>query len=662
MFKKSLLIIMLMAFVAPWTANAKTLTVYPGNGSATNNKVPIYGSTTIAYKTEFIIPSSLLEDMVGGTITKLTFYSSNSDTQWNGTHQIWLKEVNNTTFSTAQGYSDRYSFIGTDGATKVYEGSVSVSYNKMILDISGFSYSGGNLLVCFYHPTYNNNYPASNFYGESSSSVTSIGATTSGFSLLTAGFNRGFMPKTTFEYCNTYKTAGNWSTASNWSMNSIPTSSDDVIINAACAIPVDYIAQANNITLGANGSITIKDSYNPSEDGGQLICTNSVTVTVEKHVDGATSKDAYGWYTISSPVNNVEISSMTDLLSNNYDLYRYDEASMMWENYKNDSHDDFTNMTNGRGYLYRNSEDVDIQYTGNINVEDVEYSISYTEENELDGFNLIGNPFTHDIYKGKGGAIDDTKLNTGFYRLSNSDSWEPELGYQNPIKPGEGILVQANESGILTITNTNELATDDEEKANHDNIMFTVANSEYSDIAYAMFDEGLGLNKIEHRNANVPMLYIPQNDENFAIAMMSDGTKVFDLNFKAMTMGRYTLRCKTKGNFSYLHLIDRLTGDDVDMLLEDEYTFTASKKDAANRFVVRLDYSENPECPENSTFAWQNGDDIIVTGEGELQVFDAMGRNVSTIRVSGETTITAPSMQGVYIFKLNEKSQKIVVK
>ena len=274
------------------------------------------------------------------------------------------------------------------------------------------------------------------------------------------------MPKTTFEYCNTFKTAGNWNTASNWSMNSIPTSSDDVIINAACAIPVDYIAQANNITLGANSSITI-------EDGGQLICNNSVEVTVEKHIDGATSKDAYGWYTISSPVNNVEISSMTDLLSNNYDLYRYDEASMMWENYKNGSHDDFTTMTNGRGYLYRNSEDVDIQFTGNINVDNVGYSISYTEENELDGFNLIGNPFTHDIYKGKGGAIDDTKLNTGFYRLSNSDSWEPELGYQNPIKPGEGILVQANNEGTLTIKNTTAAATDDEEKANHDNIMFT---------------------------------------------------------------------------------------------------------------------------------------------------------------------------------------------
>ena len=660
MFKNSILIIMLMTFVAPWTANAETLTVYPGNGSATNDKVPIYGGTGNPYKTEFIIPSSLLEDMVGGTITKLTFYSSNSDTQWSGTHQIWLKEVNNTTFSTAQGSSDRYSFIGTDGATKVYDGSLSVSSNKMILDISGFSYSGGNLLVCFYHPTYNYNNPASNFYGESSSSVTSIGSTTTNtFSSLTVGLNRGFMPKTTFEYCNTFKTAGNWNTASNWSMNSIPASTDDVIINAACTIPVDYIAQANNIILGTNGSITIKDSDNPSEDGGQLICTNSVTVTVEKHVDGATS-DENGWYTISSPVNNVEIEDVTYLLSNNYDLYRYDEESMMWENYKDD-HDDFTNMTNGRGYLYRNSEDVDIQFTGNINVADVEYSLSYTEENELHGFNLIGNPFTHDIYKGEGGAINDAKLNTGFYRLSNSDSWEPEPGYQNPIKPGEGILVQANNEGALTIKNTNAAATDDEGKANHDNIMFTVANSEYSDIAYAMFDEGHGLNKIEHRNANVPMLYIPQNDENFAIAMMSDGTKVFDLNFKAKAMGKYTLSCKTKGNFSYLHVIDRLTGEDIDMLLEGEYSFVGASMDPENRFAVCLEYSMNYE---SSTFAYQGGDGIVINCEGELQIFDVMGRMVRTADVKAGETVMAPS-QGVYIFKLigNEvKTQKIIIK
>ena len=68
MLNKSLLFVLLMVLLSPLASNAETLTVYPGNGSTTNDKVPIYGSTSIAYKTEFIIPSSLLEDMVGGTI------------------------------------------------------------------------------------------------------------------------------------------------------------------------------------------------------------------------------------------------------------------------------------------------------------------------------------------------------------------------------------------------------------------------------------------------------------------------------------------------------------------------------------------------------------------------------------------------------------------
>jgi hypothetical protein len=62
--------------------------------------------------------------------------------------------------------------------------------------------------------------------------------------------------------------------------------------------------------------------------------------------------------------------------------------------------------------------------------------------------------------------------------------------------------------------------------------------------------------------------------------------------------------------------------------------------------------------------AWaqfSSGSDIIVTGEGELQVFDVMGRMVATQYINGIQTINTPQT-GVYIFRLNGKTQKIVVK
>ena len=174
------------------------------------------------------------------------------------------------------------------------------------------------------------------------------------------------------------------------------------------------------------------------------------------------------------------------------------------------------------------------------------------------------------------------------------------------------------------------------------------------------FRKGHGLNKISHLNEEAPMLYVNYNGEKFASADVNPAAKVVNLNFEAKTTGMFTLSCKAKGNFSYLHLYDRLTGNDVDMLLDGEYTFIASPTDNENRFLVVLEPLENLETLDG-TFAFQNGNDIIVNGEGNLQIFDVMGRLIATQRVNGVETVNV-SMTGVCIFKLNEKTQKIVVR
>ena len=211
------------------------------------------------------------------------------------------------------------------------------------------------------------------------------------------------------------------------------------------------------------------------------------------------------------------------------------------------------------------------------------------------------------------------------------------------------------------MTNTTASAS---AKYNSDNIMFQVANSKYEDIAYAWFDKGIGLDKINHRNPEVPMLYIRQDGGDYAIATMGDDTKAFSLNFRAMTTGKYTLSYKAKGEFSYLHVIDKFTGEDVDMLLEGEYSFIASPNDSDARFIVRLAYKPNYGNDNESVFAYQSGSEIFVSGEGELQVFDVLGRFVMSERINGVKTVSVPA-QGVYVFRLvgeNVKTQKIVIR
>lgn len=395
-------------------------------------------------------------------------------------------------------------------------------------------------------------------------------------------------------------------------------------------------------------------------DGGQLYA-NSVIATVQKTITSASSKDAdQHWYTIATPVHKgsydyVEIDE-TNLTSGEYDMFYLDETKGQWINQKTvGGGTGFDNMDVARGYLYR-SNVTSLEIAGNTNTGDaITYTLTKTGDGAISGFNLLGNPYPHDITL-KHITYDIGSNLAGFYRLSNAGAWGSELDSDEPIHSYEGFLVQADVNDKdATFHETAQRGA----KSNGDNIKFIVANSEYSDATYALFDDCFGLNKINHRNSDIPMLYINQNNEDFAIAPMSDDTKSFNLNFKAMTTGRYTLSYKAKGEFNYLHIIDRLTGEDVDMLLEGEYSFIASPNDNDNRFIVKLGYNASNNA-NNDIFAYQNGNDIVVEGEGELQVFDVTGRMVKIQRINGVQTINL-NTQGVYIFRLNEKTQKIVV-
>lgn len=451
---------------------------------------------------------------------------------------------------------------------------------------------------------------------------------------------------------------------------------------------IENITTADIITVPSGSVLTITGTSNTGttenliiENGGQLIVPNNTTVaaTVKKTTLASTAKGTNQWYIISSPVNNAAVA---DVARGVYNMYYYNEPDNMWMNDKVGENPSnitvqFDHLTNGRGYLYRSSEN-NIEFAGDVNSGNangevtVALSFANNTNTNLKGFNLIGNPFTHNIYKNdvvQAGnnlpAINSDKLSAGFYKLTPDGAWDAKYGKDNPIKPGEAVLVKATSSGNLTITNTiNNAATyTPTTKSGYDNIMFTVENNRYSDVAYAMFNEGEGLNKIDHYNNDIQMLYISQDDANYAIAMMDDDTKVISLGFKAKTMGQYSLRLKSDGNFNYLHLIDRFTGEDVDMLLDDIYTFVGSPSDKENRFIVRLEYAVGNNEPDDSSFAYQNGSDVIVTGNGELQIFDLMGRLIAKQYVSGFSTWSVASMPtGLYIMKLNEKTQKIVVK
>ena len=763
-----------VTFVA---TSQRSFTYHQSASSSGNDVMPLYYRNILYHraKSQFIIPKNEFPyDCLGSTINKLTFYSTTEEhSLYNAQFKVYLAEVENSTFSTAE-------YINWETLDKVYEGTLSISDNKMVIELSTpYIYCGGNLLVGFYQtvgssnqvfqifwkyatvensgvyedfdnitqktsysPKVTFNYtvtstPRPDFidvidYSEGIlvhwlneivsegltgyeyqyklatsdewSAATTVNANTTHaiFTGLTEGATYDFRIRarygikfsiytsTQFEF-NTeenvkiFPEAGNWESA-NFLPPGNPTDEDYVIILADVTIGNGTNAQAYYIgcnygvvTIENGGTLYVnEDAYGLSivvNEGGQLITTDGyLYAIVNKTTAASETKTSNSWYAIASPIYDLDIEYAVKGIHN---VYSYVEKSNYWNEYRNLTVDEelglapFTTFETGRGYLYRSTK-ANIKYGGMVNSSDVTYPLTADCGIEkYKGLNLIGNPFTHNIYKndvyqptGDAPAINSDKLAAGYYRLEPDGTWTSTIGYGNPIKPGEGVLVKATEGFDLTIENSINPAAEytPSAKSGCNSVMFAVANEQFKDVAYAMFSDGVGLNKIEHYNPEIQMLYINRGDDNYAIAMMDKGTQSFNLNFKAMTTGKYTLSCKAAGNFDYLHVIDRLTGEDADMLLEGEYSFIASPRDDDNRFIVKLGYSSG-DVADDGIFAYQSGDDIIVTGEGELQVFDVTGRMVMTQHVNGVQTCHGASLQcGVYIFKLNGKTQKIVVK
>ena len=366
------------------------------------------------------------------------------------------------------------------------------------------------------------------------------------------------------------------------------------------------------------------------------------------------------WAFIASPVEgSIAPSVVTNLLGSaipetnpvqyNYDLFRLN--SEQWENYVQHTGD--FNIVNGNGYLYATQTTKNLVFSGIFNTDD-----SKTVELS-DGFNLVGNPFGVDAYVSKPFyQMNDT--GTDIEPIDNYDTYNPVT-----IPPCTGIVVRASGADEVTFSTS---APQQQASANNGNLQMTltkagVRSDAFQDKAIVSFNEGSELEKFVFNERNAK-LYIPQDGEDYAIAF-SDKRHEVPVNFKATKTGRYTITFEGD-NLNGISLIDKIENVEIDLGKDvsgnvSTYTFIGSSVDDHDRFLLVF---KNSEFSDNSEiFAYQSGNDIIVSGNGDLQVFDVMGRMVMNQYINGVQTCHGASLQtGVYIFKLNEKTQKIVVR
>ena len=140
------------------------------------------------------------------------------------------------------------------------------------------------------------------------------------------------------------------------------------------------------------------------------------------------------------------------------------------------------------------------------------------------------------------------------------------------------------------------------------------------------------------------------------------------LNFNATKDGSYTITINPEGvEMNYLHLIDNMTGADVDLLQTPEYTFTANITDYESRFKLVFFADEDGPSTGSGAFAYINNGNIIITadaGNATLQVIDMTGRIIVS-RDSVHTVSTNGMTPDVYVLRLIQgdkvQTQKIVI-
>ena len=469
-----------------------------------------------------------------------------------------------------------------------------------------------------------------------------------------------------------WQSSGTWGgTAASSPNSNVPNELQDITINMAVTIPNGALASANNITLGTYGEIII-------EDGGQLIHSGDVKVTFEKAISGYTvvsnsgENKTDGWYTIATPITaGTEPSTSNGLLeesSQKFDLFYYEEASSYWRNYLDNSSNPNFNLTNGQGYLYANDNDKTLvftgvtQGTGNM----VSVPLSYTENaGNLKGYNLVGNPFTRELTSSDVIKVGDIDLTT-YYYVSNGSQIASTTLSARPIKPGEGILVQATAANQYIVFNYQSRGEQEESQPSY--IQIEAGDASFMDCAIVQFGQGNTLRKM-YITDNTTKLYVMNEGKDWAATTVENTQGELPVCFRAVEHGTYTINVKYEGiDLSYLHLIDNLTGANIDLLATPSYTFNARNDDYSSRF--RLVYSADASTgssSENDDFAFISNGEIIVNGTGTLQVIDMLGRQVYSREATSDfRLLTSDFSSAVYVLQLIQgsqvRNQKIIIK
>lgn len=475
-----------------------------------------------------------------------------------------------------------------------------------------------------------------------------------------------------------------------------------------CIDAINHVVRGGNVFLNNNivisGNITIDSDVNIDygnanelysitiNHGVSLINYNDMTANYILHIDNSHFTDAKGerwdadWHDISSPVANHPIEDFT---TGNYDFYRYDEPSAVWQYHAGES-GPFATMEPGRGYLVAFDTERDMTFNGMMQHGNVSIPITRENTGSLAGFNLLGNPYPsyldwESVYHASTNVSptiyvwDEDKSQYATYDANLQMGTFDKTQY---LAPGQGFFVKCNNASggnVVFDDNARCHKSSTEVPFRGENIIMKInvegAVSGIDELIMKLnCPETAGALKMTSMSENAPYLSYEYENEDYVMICLGEELSKDSLpfKFKAGQNDDFIMTFDIQ-NFEgdFLELEDLLTGEKVDLLSQNHYNFAGAPNDVAQRFRINFKEALGVEgINERELFVYSNGDMVSIygiQGRSQIRIYDVRGILLSE-KTSGENNVElniSNYKSGLYIIQVSDETgvftKKIIV-
>jgi hypothetical protein len=530
--------------------------------------------------------------------------------------------------------------------------------------------------------------------------------------------------------CSRWKTTASstdWATDSNWD-GGVPVSTRDVVIPAgATNYPTGSSSQdytigsgkkllmypGSRLTLNSlvnNGTLKL---YSAAAGFASLIINNYTrgsggTEEIQLFLTGGGTVDLddFKWHYISSPVSSLSTDLFTAVT---LDLAQFIESrpviSLMqgWVAFDGYVYSTgltngptFSNLTPGKGYNFWDNIDNTFKISGTLNTDDVSMSLEYSGFPTINGFNLLGNPFSSGL---DWNAIIDglyftypenTSKSLYFTRNNIQCSYIGGVGIPSDVNgiipPMQGFFTKTSSSGN-TIILPAAARTHDNIHARYKGpgtliplVRLAITENEmedetvvrYDDMAKPDLDNDFDALKMFVPETR-PSIYSLSGDVKYAIngRPYPETSEEIPVVLKLTTDGEHLIKAtQLQGLDNYsVSLKDLEQNFTLDLKETGEYSFSAPKGTFSNRFILIVSNTptgikENISIdqpfniyPSGNTVNIQVMNDIWNGKTASVRIYDLSGKNVTSLKdvqfwKNTINRVATGASRGVYIVEI----------